>query len=122
MDKIRVLVANRPRLMRELVLATISDQPDIEVIGEIQNDSEIAQVAAESKPDFVIIALDRNDQRPEICDELLAQNPQIKILALAPERNRGMCIWAILDIRTATVESSEEGILNALRTKVQLVS
>jgi hypothetical protein len=31
---IKVLVANRPRLMRELVLATISDQPDIEVVEQ----------------------------------------------------------------------------------------
>jgi DNA-binding NarL/FixJ family response regulator len=121
-QKIRVLVANRPRLMRELVLATISDQPDIEVIGEIQNDSEILLVAAESKPDVVIVALDRLDQRPAICDELLAQQPQMKILALAPERNRGMCVWGVMDIRSAAVESSEEGILNALRARVQLVN
>ena len=33
MRKIRVLVANKPRLMRDLVLATISEQPDIEVLG-----------------------------------------------------------------------------------------
>jgi hypothetical protein len=30
-----VLVANHPRLMRELVMATIADQPDIEVVGEV---------------------------------------------------------------------------------------
>jgi len=31
MKPIRVLVANRPRLMRELMVATISEQPDIEL-------------------------------------------------------------------------------------------
>ena len=56
MEKIRVLVANRPRLMRELVLATISDQPDIEIMGEIRDDAEIVQIVAESHPDVVIIA------------------------------------------------------------------
>ena len=40
---IRVVVANRPRLMRELVLETIIDQPDIEIVAEIQNEDEIAQ-------------------------------------------------------------------------------
>ncbi len=34
MKPIRILVANRPRLMRELVMATISDRPDIEIVGE----------------------------------------------------------------------------------------
>ena len=121
MEKIRVLVANRPRLMRELVLATISDQPDIEVVGEIQDDAALAHVVAQEKPDFVIVTLDRMDQRPTICDALLDTNRNMKIIALAPERNRGVCLWAVTDIRSTAVESSEEGILNTLRGKPQLV-
>jgi DNA-binding NarL/FixJ family response regulator len=121
-EKIRVLVANRPRLMRELVLATISDQPDIEVMGEIKDDSEIAHVVAESHPDFVIIALDTPDERPAICDALLAQHPQTKILALAPERNSSIFFWSVIDIRSAQIESSEEGILNAIRGKARLMA
>jgi DNA-binding NarL/FixJ family response regulator len=120
-EKIRVLVANRPRLMRELVLATISDQPDIEVIGELQDDTTLAHVVAEEKPDFVIVTLDRMDQRPTICDRLLGMNPNLKIIALAPERNRGICLWAVTDIKSSSVESSEEGILSTLRGKAQLV-
>jgi len=120
-EKIRVLVANRPRLMRELVLATISDQPDIEVVGEIQDDAALAHVVAQEKPDFVIVTLDRMDQRPTICDALLDTNRNMKIIALAPERNRGVCLWAVTDIRSTAVESSEEGILNTLRGKPQLV-
>jgi chemotaxis response regulator CheB len=71
MRKIRVLVANRPRLMRDVVLATISEQPDIEVLGELEDDSEIAQAVADSQPDFVIIALDKPGERPPVCDYLL---------------------------------------------------
>ena len=41
MKPIRVLVANRPRLMRELMVATISEQPDIEIVGEVQDDAEL---------------------------------------------------------------------------------
>lgn len=122
MAKIRVLVANRPRLMRELVMATISDQPDIEVLGEIADDAEIAHVVAASKPDFVIIALDRLDQRPALCDDLLALHPEMKILALAPERNSSVFFWSVMDIRSARVESSEEGILSALRGKGQTLT
>jgi DNA-binding NarL/FixJ family response regulator len=119
MEKIRVLVANRPRLMRDLVLATISDQPDIEIIAEIKDDSEIVHVTAESQPDFVIIALDRSDRWPAICDALLGRHPRVKILALAPERNSSVFYWSVVDIHSAPIESSEEGILNALRGKAQ---
>jgi DNA-binding NarL/FixJ family response regulator len=120
MEKIRVLVANRPRLMREVVLATISDQPDIEVMGEITDDTDIGLVVEQSKPDFVIIALDSMDQRPALCDDLLARHPEMKILALAPERNSSVFFWSVMNIRSARVESSEAGILGALRGKAQI--
>jgi hypothetical protein len=45
----------------------------------------------------------------------------MKILALAPEQNRGTYYWASIDIRTKPVESSEAGILNAVRERPLLV-
>ena len=121
MEKIKVLVANRPRLMRELVLATIADQPDIEIVGEIQDDAEILHVIEQTHPEFLIIALEESDDRPSICDFILERYPHMKILALAPERNSSMFYWASLDIRSNRVEASEEGVLGALRSKPQLV-
>lgn len=117
MQKIRVLVANRPRLMRDLVLATISEQPDIEVLGELEDDSKIAQAVAECKPDFVIIALDKPGERPPICDYLLVNHPLVKVLAVAPEENDSVFFWS--DILSTSIESSEEGILNVIRGKTQ---
>src|SRR5271169_4037442 len=55
MNPIRVLVANRPRLIRELLLATISDQPDIEVVGEIQQETELESAVEATRPDFLIV-------------------------------------------------------------------
>ena len=122
MNKIRVLVANQPRLMRELVLETISDQPDIEIVGEIQNYSEIAAVVDQTQPDFLIIALRDADQRPSICDEMLERHPHMRVIALAPERNSSVYYWASLDIRSNRIEASEQGVLDALRSKPQLAA
>jgi D-glycero-alpha-D-manno-heptose-7-phosphate kinase len=52
-------VANHPRLMRELVMATIADQPDIEVVGEVQNEGELAETVEQVQPDVLIIAIDK---------------------------------------------------------------
>ena len=41
--RVRVLVANHPRLMRELVMATIADQSDIELVGEVRNESDLTE-------------------------------------------------------------------------------
>jgi galactokinase/mevalonate kinase-like predicted kinase len=56
--RVRVLVANHPRLMRELVMATIADQPDIEVVGEVQNENDLADIVEQVQPDVLIIAMD----------------------------------------------------------------
>jgi chemotaxis response regulator CheB len=118
---IRVVVANRPRLMRELVLEAIIEQPDIEILAEIQNELDILRVVDETHPDFLIISLDESNERPAICDELLRRFPEMKILALAPERNSSIFYWASLDIHGIAVEASEAGILNTLRGKGQYV-
>lgn len=121
MKKVRVLVANRPRLMRELVLATIADQPDIEIVGETQDDAAITELVERLKPDSLIIALDEPEVRPGLCGFLLGRYPQMKILAVAPERNSSIYYWAFVDIRSQRVETSEEGILGVLRGRPELV-
>jgi hypothetical protein len=114
-EKIKVLVANRPRLMRELVMATISDQPDIEIVGVLEDETSILEMVERAHPEFLIIALDHSDERPQICDVLLDRFPHMRILALAAERNSSIFYWASLDIRSNRIENSEDGILGTLR-------
>jgi D-glycero-alpha-D-manno-heptose-7-phosphate kinase len=57
--RVRVLVANHPRLMRELVMATIADQPDIEVVGEVRNESDLADIVDQVRPDVLILAINK---------------------------------------------------------------
>jgi chemotaxis response regulator CheB len=116
-ESIRVIVANRPRLMRELVLETIIEQPDIEIVAEVQNEDEIVSIVEGTQPDFLIIALDDSNERPSLCDTLLRRYPEMKILALAPDRNVSTFFWASFDIHSTPVEASEAGILSTLRRK-----
>jgi AmiR/NasT family two-component response regulator len=119
--RVRVLVANRPRLMRELVLAVIADQPDIEVIGEVQDENQLTEMIEDAQPDVLILTLDDADKRIAQCGFLLGRYPQMKIIALAPEKNRGLFYWATVDVRTKPLESSEAGLLSALRERPSLV-
>lgn len=107
--------------MRELVLATISDQPDIEIVGEVADEDQLVEAVEQVQPDVLILAMDEPEKRVGQCGFLLGRYPQMKILALAPEQNRGTYYWASIDIRTKPVESSEAGILNAVRERPLLV-
>ena len=115
---IRVLVANRPRLMRELILTTFADQPDIEIVGEVGDESEIAESVKRTLPNFVVIALDHPGKRPAICDELLREHPEVRVIAVAPEKNSIVYYWASLNIHSNDIEASEEGILSAMRSRM----
>jgi DNA-binding NarL/FixJ family response regulator len=117
MKSIRVLVANRPRLIRELVMSTISDQTDIEIVGEIEQESEIEGAVEQTHPDFLIVALDKANHPPPICLSALENHPQMRVIAIAPDRNSVMFYWTSLRIQSNEIEASEAGFLSALRGK-----
>jgi hypothetical protein len=114
---IRVLVANRPRLMRELILTTFSDQPDIEIVGEVADEADIVEGAEKTNPDFIIIAQDTLAEGPNVCDTVLRQRPDIRVVAVAPHHNYLVYYWASPDIHSRRVEASEEALLGVLRSK-----
>ena len=121
MNRIRVLIANQPRLMRELISATIADQPDIELVGEVGKQEDLAEAVAETRPDVLIVPMDDQNGYRAQCGFLLGRYPEMKILAIAPEQNRALFYWAIVDIRSKSLESSEAGILDAMRQRSQVL-
>lgn len=120
MKRVRVLVANQPRLMRELIINTIADQSDIDLVGEIGEEENLTDAVAQTRPDVLIIGMDEQDKYRLQCGFLLGRYPEMKIVALAPEQNRAQLYWAIVDIRSRPLESSEAGILNAVRQQAQV--
>jgi DNA-binding NarL/FixJ family response regulator len=113
---IRVLVANRPKLMRELILSTLSDEPGVEIVGEVGDESEVPERVNLTSPDLVVVALDEPGERPAICDTLLREHPGLRIIAVAFQQNRTIFYWASFDIHSSEIEASEQGIINAVRT------
>lgn len=114
---IRVLVANRPRLLRELVLSTLSEQAGINIVGEVENEQDVPSLVEETKPDFLLIALEESQRRPPLCDQLLRKFPGLRIIAVAPNTNLGIIYWASIEIRSTTMEASEEALLEVMRGK-----
>jgi DNA-binding NarL/FixJ family response regulator len=117
--KIRVLVANRPLLMRDLVLTAIANQPDVDLVGTAQQESEVQDLVHRTRPDVLILALDRAGAAPELCGFLLGCYPQMKVLGVDPERNVSVLYWAAMDIRSKSVEMSAQGLLGVLRESAQ---
>jgi chemotaxis response regulator CheB len=119
--KIRVLVANRPRLMRELVVSVLSEQSDVEIVGEVEDESRITELVDRTRPNVLILATEDREQRLSLGGFLLGRYPDMKVLAVATERGSSTFYWAVVDIRCKAVETSEQGILDALRAGFETV-
>jgi chemotaxis response regulator CheB len=116
MDRsIRILVANSPTLMRELILAALADEPGVEIVGEVAEEADIRNRVQQTSPDVLVIALDEPKKRPDICDALLRQHPGLRIIAVASQQNCSVFYWASFDIHASEIEASEQGIINAVR-------
>jgi chemotaxis response regulator CheB len=118
--QIRVLVANRPKLMREIIIETFADQPDIIVVGEVAEDAEIIGRVEETHPDFLFIAMDDPNERPAVCDTILRLYPEVSIIAVSAHTNSSVRYWASFSIHADVMESSEEAILGVMRQKASL--
>jgi DNA-binding NarL/FixJ family response regulator len=103
--------------MRELILATFADQLDIEVVGEVTEESAIPAEVERTTPDFLVISLNGQEQRPAVCDAVLRRRPEMRIIAVDPEHNYSVHYWVSLKIQSNDVEASEEGILGVIRNK-----
>jgi NarL family two-component system response regulator LiaR len=91
MNKIRVLVVEDQSLVREGMVAILSHQPDIEVVGEAEDGLEAMHVARKAKPDVILLdmVMPRQDGLTTI-PRLKEIIPAAKILVLSSfaESNR----------------------------------
>lgn len=91
MNKIRVLVVEDQSIVREGMVAILSLQTDIEVVGEAADGIEAVQVARKTKPDVILLdmVMPRQDGLTTI-PKLKETTPNAKILVLSSfaESNR----------------------------------
>src|SRR5687768_18288651 len=64
MNKIRILVVDDQTVVREGMVAILSLQPDMEVVGEAENGIEAVHLARKTKPDVILLDMvDRKSTR-----------------------------------------------------------
>jgi NarL family two-component system response regulator LiaR len=83
MKKIRILVVDDESLVREGVIAILSYQTDIEVVGEARNGLEAVEMACKTKPDVILLdlAMPQQDGLSTI-PKLIEVVPKTRILVL----------------------------------------
>jgi len=118
----RVLMANQPKLMRELLVEMLEEEPWIQIVGEVTKEDEIRDLVLKTTPDLLVVTAEKPGKRPAICDELLREFPSLRIIAVAAQESYSVCYWASLDIHSDDIEPSEQGFLSAVRNVAATLS
>lgn len=111
-QKISVLVANRSRLMRELLRSLLMDHNDIEIVDTVEPEANLEEHVSKFHPRFVIVDF-RDGVR--FCDALIPKFRDVKILAIPAKKTFSRIYWADHGIHSQKVVTSIEGVLCALR-------
>jgi DNA-binding NarL/FixJ family response regulator len=82
--KIRVMVVDDHQGFREGLIAVINNQTDMEVVGEAENGEKAIALTRELLPDVILMDVKMPVMDgPEATRRILAEMPNIKILALS---------------------------------------
>lgn len=85
MKTLRCLISNIPqKLLSDIVLGTAQQQTDIEVIGDVDADSNLPALVKEKSVDLLLIGIEKN-ALPQAFNELLDSNPGLLIVGLVDD-------------------------------------
>ena len=82
--RIRIIVADHHRIVRNGLQKLLNDEPDIKVIAEAENGRKTIQLARELSPDVIVMDITMPDLNGiEATRQILAEFPKVKIVALS---------------------------------------
>ncbi len=84
MTTTRILIADDHKIVREGLIALISQHPQLQVVGEAENGRQAVQLAASLRPQVVIIDIGMPELNGiEATRQIVAEVPGVKVIALS---------------------------------------
>jgi DNA-binding NarL/FixJ family response regulator len=109
----RVLIEDGPQILREIVGATVSAQPDMEIVGIVEGAATLLKMLARVEVDVVILGLGGAELPIEI-DEVFERHPLIRVLRIA-NGGRSAYLHELRPHRQALGEMSPERLVEVIR-------
>jgi DNA-binding NarL/FixJ family response regulator len=95
-DRIRVLLVDDHAMFREGVRSLLEGEPDLEVVGEVEDGRQAVQTALSLAPDVVLMDITMpNLDGIEATRQIRAQNDAIKVLVLTMHDNEDVFFRSI---------------------------
>ena len=112
--RVKVLLADIPHVLRAYLEELLQHHSDVEMSGTVSDPVELLIAVEDTQADVVVVRLPDSEEMPSICSHLLAEYPQLLILALSPDSTRA-CVYRQVTVVEPLINTSEEEILKAIR-------
>jgi DNA-binding NarL/FixJ family response regulator len=109
-----VLVADMPRLLREIVATVVGAEPDLELVGEVNGPEALASGTRRARPDLVIAGA--NPALARVSHQLLDEDPHLRILEVDVEGRHGY-LYELFPRRKKLGELSPKSLVAIAREK-----
>ena len=119
LKKIRILLANRPPMLLEILKALVQRQEDMEVVGEILDPIGLLVAVREREADAVILTL-KDYEEPGLCSHLVTEYPNLTILSLAADGKTAFLRLPRREIMTPSMDSIVDALRDAIRMKEEV--
>ena len=119
LKRIRVLLADDHKIVRECLHALLRSEPDIEVIGEADNGLLIGDLVADLQPDVLLLDLMMPGLNGlEVTRQVCKRSPHVRVIVLSMHSNENYVLEALHNGAAAYVnkDSHVENLVLAIRT------
>lgn len=117
MQKIKVLLASRPKMLSDVIKNLIECQADMQVVAEVLDPIDLLIVARATPVNVVIVTPLKANGEPRICRHLLEEHPNLKIVTVS-EKGEVACLYQSGCDTRYFEEVSWQSILSAIRESI----
>lgn len=92
----RIILANQPRLLREMLKRVILQSRELKLVGEIAhsvNLNEIEEIIEQTDAQWIVLTLSADGQISEETEMLLVNHPTLSVLAVAMDGSQFKVLW-----------------------------
>jgi hypothetical protein len=84
-ETLRVILANEPRLLREMLKRVFDRAPDFQPVAEVTDTTQLASAVERANAHWVIVSLPRSGEMPDDVGRLATAHPDVGFIGLADD-------------------------------------
>ncbi len=107
----RIILAIQTRLLREMLERVIRRSPDHKLVCEVTDGPDLADLVEKQDAQWVIMSLSPQGDLPDNAEYLLAQQPGVFVMALAPDGSEVKVGWSEIHEEFISQADKEEPIV-----------